>query len=96
MLKKNIKKALSEVYILLNNMKKEDKEKLPSELIDFIKENMDSQYTPVFDDLPIKDLNLLPETKGILGFCYAKYWAKDEDDKEFFIKLLKENEFKNQ
>lgn len=93
MLNIKYKNALSELYELLKVMKKEDVDKIPDELIDFIKSNRNKDYSPNFPKEPLKNLNLLPETKAILGFLYAKYWYKDDDDKKAFIELLKNNEF---
>lgn len=94
MINKKYRKSLSEIYFILENMNEDELNKIPNDLIEFIKENKDNNYKPAFGNVPIKDLPLLPETKGLLGFLYAKYWVKSEDDKAEFISLLKQNEYK--
>lgn len=94
MLNKKYRKALTEVYLILQMMQKEEINKIPDNLLTFISKNKDNNYTPKFDNALIKDIPLLPESKGLLGFLYAKYWSKSEEDKTEFIELLKQNEYK--
>ena len=78
------KKAYSEVLDILNHTKKEDVEKIPLEFINFLKENVATNYVPRLDHtMEIKDMHLKPETKAILAIIYRKFWCTPEELKEF-------------
>lgn len=96
MIDKKYRRALTEVHLIIQMMGEEEINKIPKDLLLFINKNKDNNYMPQLDDVPIKDMKLLPETKGLLGFFYAKYWSKNAEDKIKFIELLKQNEYKIQ
>lgn len=76
-MKKFDKKALSEVYSLIELLDEESYQKIPENLIYGIKKNMDNFYEVDTDKL----LNgeYLQETKDILCAIYIKYLATEEE-----------------
>lgn len=94
MLEENYKKGILEVLEILKYSGKEYTNKLPKKLIAFFKENASENYKPQIDvNKKIEDMDLLPETKGLLSLLYMDYWSTPEE-KEEFKKILKENQEK--
>ena len=68
---KETKEAFQEVYIILNNLKIEDKDKIPNTLIKFINENREKEYLKKIDmSKNLKDQNLKEKTISILAVIY--------------------------
>ena len=94
MLEENYKNGISEVLEILKYSEKEYTDKLPKKLISFFKENASKTYKPQIDvNKKIEDMDLLPETKGLLSLLYMDYWSTPEE-KEEFKKVLKNNQEK--
>ena len=84
--------AATEVLDILEHTKREEVEKISKKFINFLKEKSDKEYKPNLDHKKsIKEMELKPKTKAILGMIYLNYWA-DEDGKKRFKAKLKENE----
>ena len=84
------KKALFEVYKILENTDKETKEKIPKKFIDFIKENMDENHEFKLEEKKeLINQNLMTETKQIIALIYRDYLCDEKERKE-----LLENEKK--
>ena len=61
--------------------------KLPSELINFIKDNMNCDYkTHIQTNINIDKQSLLKETESILSLIYRSYWVTEEEKKKFAVK----------
>lgn len=88
--------AYRELYEILKYIPKEEYEKLPSELIKTIKENMDEEYVFVINwNEDFEKQKLLYETKLLLAAIFKDYLANKEEknailQKEREIKLLEE------
>jgi len=83
--------AMSEVLCIINQSKESYKNKIPKSFLQFIEENADSTYKPNFDiNVPLKDLNLRKETKGLLALIYRTY-ISNEEERQQYDKLLKNN-----
>ena len=94
MLSESYKNGISEVLEILKYSGKEYVEKIPKKLLIFLKENASENYKPRIDvNKKIEDMNLLPETKGLLSLLYMDYWATPEE-KEEFQGILKDNQKK--
>ena len=94
MLSESYKKGISEVLEILKYSGKKYIEKIPKKLLIFLKENASETYKPQIDvNKKIEDMNLLPETKGLLSLLYMDYWATPEE-KEEFQGVLKDNQKK--
>ena len=88
--------AAIEVLDILKHTRKSDVEKISKEFIDFLKEISSETYKPELDHTkPIKEMGLQQKTQDILGIIYFKYWANEQEKKEFIAKLNK-NEKKYQ
>lgn len=84
--------ALKEVYDILQNTDEELVKKIPEKFIQFIKDNMNTEYkskiqkTETLDNQKIEE-----ETQNILALIYRSYWATEEEKIEFAYKDQEEN-----
>lgn len=88
-------KAIVEVLYILNNLQDELISKIPSEVIDKLKENADVNYTFNPDDAidNVEELGLTKEAKALLAVLYKNY-ISTEDEKKEFDKILIQNQNK--
>lgn len=88
----NLKKAFSEVDMILDLIDSEMKNKVSANFIKFIKEEKDNNYKPnINPELPLEEQNILPETIDILALLKLNYWYNEEEKKEL-LKVLNKNE----
>ena len=88
----NLKKAFSEVDMILDLIDSEMKNKVSANFIKFIKEDKDNNYKPnINPELPLEEQNILPETIDILALLKLNYWCNEEEKKEL-LKVLNKNE----
>lgn len=88
--------AMSEVLCIINQSDDKYKNKIPQSFISFLKENADFTYNPDFNvNIPIKELDLRKETKGLLALIYRSYICNEEEKAEY-DKILKQNDEKMQ
>ena len=98
----NYAKAYVELYEIIKNLTLEDQNKIPKEFINFIKDNMDKNYSFVFDNRKkILEQDIKVETKALLVKIYEKYLSKPEE-KEFWkqydrdcLKIEEDKKIKN-
>lgn len=89
--------AYTEVLHYLKGINQEDIDKIPVKLIEYFKENMSSEYVCTFDyNKSLKDLDLLDETRGLIGMICLNYWCNTEEEKKMYLSVLNENEIKFQ
>lgn len=87
--------AMAETLHYLKGIRKEDIDKIPKSFIKFLEENASKEYICNFDyHIPLKELNLLDETKGIIGTICLNYWCNTQEQKQAYLKRLNENEIK--
>ena len=92
----NRRNAYKEVYEILQELNEEEYNKIPSEVINAIKENMNEEYEYELDEeLELKDQSMLPETKSILFNLFRDYLATQEQ-KEKILKMQNEERYKNE
>ena len=85
--------AMAEVIYYLNGIKQEDIDKIPKKFIQYLNKNASKEYKCDFDyNKPLKELNLLDETRGIIGMICYNYWCVTEKQKEQYLKRLSQNE----
>ena len=85
-------RAYSEVYEILQIVDKDLKEKIPSEVILFFKENRDLAYEPYFNKYEsLENQRVLNETINVLAFLKLKYWCTTDEEK-MFLKRLEDND----
>lgn len=71
--------AYTEVYVIINNLAKEDYNKIPLDMINAIRENRNKNYRFAIDEhLELREQKLLPETKAILFNLFRDYLATKE------------------
>ena len=72
--------AFKEVYEILKNTDKELVKKIPQKFIDFLQNNMNTDYKSNIDNnVEIDKQVLLAETEDILSLIFRSYWATDEE-----------------
>lgn len=90
----DINKRLVEVNVILNHLSKEDYQKIPSTIIQAIKENMDKEYIWEYDETKeLEDQDVNRDTIAILSHINTEYLLNDEQ-KEYMEKLYELNEKK--
>ena len=91
------KEIYSEVYQVLNLLGNEYIYKLPTNLINMLKEKREINYNPQYtDDIPLNEQNIKKETMSIIVLLYLNYWCKDDNEILEIRNILKENEDKYQ
>lgn len=92
----NLKKAFSEVDMILDLIDSEMKNKVSANFIKLIKEEKDNEYKPnINPEIPLEEQNILPETIDILALLKLNYWCNEEEKKEL-LEILNRNERKFQ
>lgn len=85
--------AMAEVMYYLKGIRQEDVDKIPKKFIQFLNENASKEYICNFDyNRPLKELNILDETRGIIGMICYNYWCVTEQQKELYLNKLSQNE----
>ena len=85
--------AMAEVICYLKGIRQEDIDRIPKNFIQYLKENASKEYKCNFDyNKPLRELNLLDETRGIIGMICYNYWCINEEQRKQYINKLNENE----
>lgn len=88
MINNNYANAYKEVLIIINNLIKEDYEKIPKEYIEFLESNCNNDYNFEYDkSKTFAEQNLLEDTKYILFGLFERFGATEKQKKK--IKILK-------
>lgn len=83
--------AYKEVYTILNYLDEEDYERIPLEVVEAIKSNMNEEYEyEMNEDVDIFKQHMLPETKATLYNIFRDYLATPEQ-KEKILKMQGED-----
>ena len=78
MLKTSYANAYKEVLIILDNLIKEDYDKIPKEYIEFLKSNCNNEYEFYYDNSKtFEEQELLDDTKYILFGLFEKFGATE-------------------
>ena len=90
------KQAYLELYKIIDKLPLKDKEKIPEDFIEFLKDNMDTNYSFHYDDTKsLLEQKIKVETKALLVQLYEKYLSSP-NEKEFWeqydINCLRMNE----
>lgn len=89
--------AMAEVLHYLKGIRQEDVDKIQKKLIQILKENASKDYICNFDyNKPLKELELLDETRGLISMLCLNYWCRTEEEKQNYINRLNQNEIKYQ
>lgn len=86
--------ACTEVLEILKNIEEIEYEKIDKSFLNVLEDSKDDTYEFVVDNtLDFNELKITDTTNDLLAYIYRKYWANDEEKKEFDKKVL-ENEKK--
>ena len=80
-------RAYRELYVIILNLTKEMKEKIPKKVIENISRKMDKTYDFKLENNDIFNSEYMVETKALFLELYIRYIAEDEED---FWKMYKE------
>lgn len=87
------KEIYSEVYQILNLLGNEYIDKLPTSLINMLREKRETNYNPVYvDDIPLNEQNIRKETMSIIVLLYLNYWCEDDNEMLEVKNILRKNE----
>ena len=70
--------AFSELIYIINNMSKVNRDKIPEEFIEFLKQNKNENYVPQNISLNNKD-SLKRETKIMIAIMYRDYFMSEKE-----------------
>ena len=80
-------RAYRELYVIILNLTKEMKEKIPKKVIENISRKMDKTYDFKLENNDIFNTEYMVETKALFLELYIRYIAEDEED---FWEMYKE------
>ena len=80
-------RAYRELYVIILNLTKEMKEKIPKKVIENISRKMDKTYDFKLENNDIFNSEYMVETKSLFLELYIRYIAEDEED---FWEMYKE------
>lgn len=80
-------RAYRELYVIISNLTKEMKEKIPKNVIENISRKMDKTYDFKLENNDIFNTEYMVETKALFLELYIRYIAEDEED---FWEMYKE------
>lgn len=79
MLDDKYKRAYTEVIEVLNNLSKEEYEKIPKNRIEYYKKNMDRTYEfKINPSIPIENQKLSKEASAILVSLFLEYFINEK------------------
>lgn len=73
-------RAYRELYVVISNLTKEMKEKIPKNVIENISRKMDGTYDFNLENNDIYNTEYMVETKALFLELYIRYIAEDEED----------------
>lgn len=89
-------KAYTELYEILKNIPKEDRDRIPSDIFNMLEEKRDKEYIfKLQENTEFENQQLLRETSVLLAILYRDYWATKEE-KERIVQKWKLDIEKNE
>ena len=86
-MKNEYRKALYEVYVVLEHTNEEIKNRIPEKFIEFIKENMDKSHEFYLkENIRLEKQDLMIEAKQILALIYRDYICSEDEREKLIIK----------
>jgi len=80
-------KEYNEVVEILNHIPKEDFKKIPEDLVNMFKFNMDSDYNFKYDTKKtLNEQNVSKEAKTIIAILFKNYWATPQQREKIIAK----------
>ena len=92
---KSTRIAYAEIDSFIELLPRAEKEKIPSKLKQYFKDEKDKETTKKLSmDIPIEKQNLQEETWNLIAMIYLKYLCEDEEEKKELEQIYDENEKK--
>ena len=83
-------KVLKQVYVILNEFPKEQLEKIPKNVYEYILKNKDNNYNFEIDhDFELNSNSVLPGTIKIMEILFLEYIATEEEKNEIIDRMNK-------
>lgn len=80
----DLKQAFKETYVVLNTLDRKSLNKIPIDLINLIKNNMDTEYNFKVDySKNLTEQDFSNTTLGIISIIYSKYLCSEEEKKKW-------------
>lgn len=97
-MKNTYDKAYADIYYILTALEEKYTSKIPNELIDFFRDNADSQYLSRIDlTKKLTEQSISEETEQILCLLNLEYWCTPEEREELLKKYeMNERELQEQ
>lgn len=87
------KMTLCDIDLIIDELKEEEKNKIPIKLRKLIHENKLENYnSKINTSIPLEEQQLTENTKAFLAMLYINYWCKDEEEKKQLVIKLSDNE----
>ena len=83
--------SASQIYQIINFLPEEQKNKIPNNILEFIKSKSINVFPNINKIEDINEKNISNETRQYLSLIFLNYLASEEE-KEEYIKILKNNE----
>lgn len=97
MINERYQNAYAELLYYLKGIDPNDIIKIPRDLINHFENFKNPEYVCDFDyTKPLKELNLLEETKGLIGMICLNYWCDTPEKKQQLLNTMNANELKYQ
>lgn len=85
--------SYSEIWAIINSLEESASSRIPQKVKDFFCEERLKEYEPEIDlNKPLTEQNLQRETMTILAILNVNYWCDDEEEREFYLKEMAEND----
>lgn len=89
--------AAAEVTQILYYLPKGDIEKIPLDIIEFLKNEADANYVSNIDpQKQLKEQNITEKAKDIITYIYREYWCTEQKKQELDENLLKNEKIQQQ
>lgn len=80
MMNQTYRRAATETLDVLAHTEQEAVDKIPRKFMEFLKENALDDYKPQLDhSKPMYEMDIMEETKGLLGLIYKHWWCDEEE-----------------
>lgn len=94
---KDYSDVYTEVYEIINHVEEKERNKIPKNVIDFIKENKNDNYNFKIDEnKTFENQTLKRETLVFMALISLNYWCENDEEKEQLIKEFSENDKKRE
>lgn len=92
---KETRVAYAEIISFINLLPQDKQEKIPKNLIEYFKEEMDKDSKrELTTDISLENQNLKNATWDLIAILYLKYLCEDEEEKKELEQIYAENERK--